>query len=1434
MTKVTVSDESQNGLPLSTTEYRYGTDTNDNNYTGYPTYTLSTGKDNLLDSDDKEFKYHVMVLSFAYKQDIPVIQKDTLFNFLAEPVEIDTYLADDKMDHPSFKQLYTYPQAKDGYKNNDNYNKPICICNKIYSRQLETYVTESQTQMQYDDEGNLTGSAQFSCAINQKNMHLENYQTAHYDTRYSLLLDQKTYSYDPFTQRYQVSGLKNTLDEAGKNIINTKYCVARSDAFLSESEVKGIIATPTNAPKGLLKEWKGVNFAYNSQGMLTSIESLWPKDSGHEGIQSSKKTYTYIDDPNGTRTVTETDALKRKRTQVYDSASGQLLQSINSRGETSSYTYDSDQRLIQSVTPANKLPSNYIYHVYQGEDKENARISTEPTQKHKDIYDGMGRVLASYNDNSMSKSEQDSEQGSEQWVLVTGNSYDQLGRITKTVDAFKNETTQTYNGLGMKTTQTDTNGNVTSYAYDFAHRSTETRQNDQLVRKVIYDVHKQPVEVYIYPFTGNKVKPVGYYTYMVMSRDGMGQLVEKQVYSVDNTTGVKTLLNDTKITYTPDGEEQVLSIRSRGDTVTITKTYDLLNNLLYSVKHVLYSNGLTTKIHKDFEAVKHALYRDDLEYEVKRDVFAYNDIGKRVSATNALGLMITYQEEQEEQEEQEKHTTITTQPNGTTLTEHYNPDEKISSAVWKDTAGNTQQTDFIYDDAGRLVKISNGSLDEFLTYYGRSDRLASIRYSDGKAQTYQYDDYGRITQMVDFTGMQENYHYDNSKNRISQVENILGTTTYNYSSKEDPDDNGMYGTLKSITYPDYVESYHQDALGRTTEIKRTDAQENILSDLNQDFDCFGHLVKASMYSTLTLSNDMNHISYYQYDGLDQLTQTRTCTLQHQPITATDYQYDGNGNILQKTPSDDSVTTYKYNADDQLIQYTEAGKTYDLSYDLNGNLTSNGKGTTYQFNPAGELSEVHTADNKVIAYRYYPDQSRAQRLSDGKLQSFYYNPYNKISAIATDDKLTGFILDYQQQHIAAYQTTDGSQGQVTQDPLFYLSGSQTANILATMSLKSSTSSSPGPGLEFLGSQSYDAYGKQLTGNLQTDASNNFTYQGEYQDPDTGLVYLIARDYDPSLQRFIARDTAAVSNHYGFVNGNPIEKTDPTGHMSGKEWLNFGITAGLAAATIAMITANVVCPPSAAADPELAIALGGAAEGVMLAEAAETGAIANAPLWTTELVTSSLASIPVVIEDINAGKPRLNTALDIGVPLIAGAIGTVGMAIRTLSRAIKALLQTFDNALEGAAFPVMQGDYDVKHILAGTISGGAAGYIGSGFSAWADFGKKGRVLKSAGIFFLRGASMEIARTSVNSSLTNLLDGELPQSNLQVLALNTLTSAVLQAGEGAAMSWGMYEGGWIGALVYNGGGIILMQVGVPYAEREEKLLFDLYSDADWCGLC
>jgi|GEM_PF-2757726 len=68
-----------------------------------------------------------------------------------------------------------------------------------------------------------------------------------------------------------------------------------------------------------------------------------------------------------------------------------------------------------------------------------------------------------------------------------------------------------------------------------------------------------------------------------------------------------------------------------------------------------------------------------------------------------------------------------------------------------------------------------------------------------------------------------------------------------------------------------------------------------------------------------------------------------------------------------------------------------------------------------------------------------------------------------------------------------------------------------------------------------------------GPTECNASTPFGYTGQYQDQESGLVYLRARYYDPATELFISRDPLEqkTGQPYVYAYGNPVNFVDPAG-------------------------------------------------------------------------------------------------------------------------------------------------------------------------------------------------------------------------------------------------------------------------------------------------
>ncbi|WP_203385228.1 RHS repeat domain-containing protein [Cysteiniphilum marinum] len=275
-------------------------------------------------------------------------------------------------------------------------------------------------------------------------------------------------------------------------------------------------------------------------------------------------------------------------------------------------------------------------------------------------------------------------------------------------------------------------------------------------------------------------------------------------------------------------------------------------------------------------------------------------------------------------------------------------------------------------------------------------------------------------------------------------------------------------------------------------------------------------------------------------------------------------------------TDSATTTYRYNDLDQLtsVQNPHDWSAREQTYSQDGDLITAADGKEYTFNGQDQLVEVKLKNGKTINYQYYPNGLRSDRIiKNGEHVRFYYDQSGHVLATenvtATEKIKHSFFLSglgKDMATVAEYNT------QNNQDSYYVHQNGDTVMMLAHAVGNGVLKSG---GLEVMGNQHYDAYGnpKSLgdsylaqafkfahlensnqdknvnnSNSLNTNAANNFTYKGEYQDVDSNIVYLKARDYDPASARFLSRDSYDVWNHYSYADSDPVNKIDPSGHSA----------------------------------------------------------------------------------------------------------------------------------------------------------------------------------------------------------------------------------------------------------------------------------------------
>ena len=218
----------------------------------------------------------------------------------------------------------------------------------------------------------------------------------------------------------------------------------------------------------------------------------------------------------------------------------------------------------------------------------------------------------------------------------------------------------------------------------------------------------------------------------------------------------------------------------------------------------------------------------------------------------------------------------------------------------------------------------------------------------------------------------------------------------------------------------------------------------------------------------------------------------------------------------------------------------------------------------------------------------------------------------------------------------------------------------------------------------GTMTFDAYGN-LTGSTGT-TTTRLGYDGQYTSPDTGLIYLRARTYDPKTAQFLTVDPMVSQTHAPYYYGadSPINAADPTGkcgtgslgailesvNPASEENCLYQASKALVgalggdASTIAFATAlaAVAVAPFA---PPLAVALG--------AVSAAAGAYASGQEAAKgEALSAALDALGAVTGGVSAGA-NLIAALDTWA---AEDGGEAASSLLSSAKAYESLADTFD--------------------------------------------------------------------------------------------------------------------------------------------------------------
>jgi RHS repeat-associated protein len=605
-----------------------------------------------------------------------------------------------------------------------------------------------------------------------------------------------------------------------------------------------------------------------------------------------------------------------------------------------------------------------------------------------------------------------------------------------------------------------------------------------------------------------------------------------------------------------------------------------------------------------------------------------------------------------------------TQPDGTTRNYTYTP--QLRNALAQVVAGSITQKFARHPATGRLTKAEEGSATISRGYYP-SGRL--------KSDTTTLPGHGARTATWTWTvgGREQSYTADgatrkttpDAHGRIATVEDEAVEVTLSYDSA---------GRLSGWTTTD-KQSQQRMVTALTLDDEGREIKRSITGPRGTEWTLIQTWQKNDLLSTRTLARDgitTLRQESFTYTSRNQLS-TYTCEGGEPPtdeggrrITSQSFTYNAHGNITSCTTGFSTGTsetvTYAFSPTDpcQLTTLTRGtSPAIQLVHDAAGRLTCDDHGRTLTYDALGRLQSAGTAGQ----YTYDPLNRLSSQKQGAALSLLYYRG-RRLAAVAEGERTT--LLHQLGPGCAAQHTSGGSRP--TQTRLLGTDGKRT--VLA--------SAIGGSAQEY----AYTAYGYR-----SADKGSVLGYDGERTDPALGWLHLGNgyRSYHPGLMRFTAPDGlspfgAGGINPYIYCEGDPVNRTDPSGHLSWQAWLGIGIgVAGLALAAFtagASIAAagGVMAALSAASTTSLVVGAFGAVSDVT--------AIASGALEETSPKTSSILGWVSLGTGLAGLATHAGMAAAKGLPRLAGETAQAARTAETGVSEARSFSFTYSELGEGA--------------------------------------------------------------------------------------------------------------------------------------------------------
>ncbi|MGE5417705.1 MAG: RHS repeat-associated core domain-containing protein [Acidobacteriota bacterium] len=463
-----------------------------------------------------------------------------------------------------------------------------------------------------------------------------------------------------------------------------------------------------------------------------------------------------------------------------------------------------------------------------------------------------------------------------------------------------------------------------------------------------------------------------------------------------------------------------------------------------------------------------------------------------------------------------------------TTTKNYDEMGRLISSV--DPANFTYS--FYPNSVGQVESSTDPNGAIFASLFDEQGRIKSTTATKtGQSSTMSYG-YGQNPfgpSSITFNGTTITYQY----NGLGQVEgvtlsgNATGSVNYLYDK---------LGRTTSVQVPGFTTGYHYDGIKLDQVSMNGDAKKaeyKYLPDGRVQYVTYPALSGGSVLKT--------EFVYYDSSEPDQMDRVKKVINWKNSAIMSEYQYhyDKNGNI-DKVTDITGTTSYTYDALNRIKTISRpGGDNIVYEYDARGNRqiktgdipNFDASPVDATFNIWNQLTQVKKG-TATLDFQYSPDGLRTKKSGPNGTITYTYNSAGKVISAVYGGNTYNYV--WGPDRLLAMKD-------VTANKMYYYVHNGHGDVVQIMDEAGTV----------VNQYQYDEWGNIVS---QTETVfNEFKYAGEIYDTESGLYYLRARYYDPSVGRFISKDSyegqidnPASLNAFTYCENSPMMGVDPSGH------------------------------------------------------------------------------------------------------------------------------------------------------------------------------------------------------------------------------------------------------------------------------------------------